>query len=196
MTRGAGGHAGRALPTLMVDGMVRSHVLTDAAAGVEQLLGSGGSQHATKLRTPSQIDLAAAAASTQSTFATSKSGASPAGHDVATTSQFGIRKSTSAQRAPVRPNRETKSPFSSSGSQVDENPRDLIKELSALSAQHDERIDETVEQGTSGWYESQVPGPARVQPTASDRGQQHEAGSERAAPPQARFDRLDELARR
>ena len=73
MTRGAGGHAGRALPTLMVDGMVRSHVLTDAAAGVEQLLGSGGSQHATKLRTPNQIDLAAAAASTQSTFATSKS---------------------------------------------------------------------------------------------------------------------------
>ena len=91
--------------------MVQSHAhgLTDSVAGIEQLLGSGSSQHARKLRTPNQIEQAAAAASTQSTFATSMSErASPAGHD-AMTSQFGFRKSTSTQRAPIRPNRETRS---------------------------------------------------------------------------------------
>ena len=109
--------------------MVQSHAhgLTDSVAGIEQLLGSGSSQHARKLRTPNQIEQAAAAASTQSTFATSMSErASPAGHD-AMTSQFGFRKSTSTQRAPIRPNRETRSPLSSSSSWVDENPRDLHK---------------------------------------------------------------------
>ena len=79
VTRGAGGRAGRAVPTLMVDGMVQSQGLTDTVADIEQRLGSGSSQHARKMRTPNQFDQAAATATAQSTIATSMSErASPA----------------------------------------------------------------------------------------------------------------------
>ena len=164
VSRASGTHTRRALPTLMVDGMVRSHSLTDAVASVEQLLGSGSFQHARNLRTPSKNEQAATAASSQSAIATSEyERASPAGPD-AITSQHGFRKSASTQRAPIRPSRMARSSTSSSSRWVDENRRDFDKESLTLYEQKETRsMSAAQREGTSrrflGLRRSSLPPP-------------------------------------